>query len=62
LPIKAWYLGRKLFEEPYHLVWTTRAGIVSIRAGTDPTAYSAHSEEIDIGVVAKRVSVRLDLI
>ncbi|KAJ7754124.1 hypothetical protein B0H14DRAFT_3166526 [Mycena olivaceomarginata] len=56
LPIKAWYLGRKLFEEPYHLVWTTRAGIVSIRAGTDPTAYSTHSEEIDIGVVAKRVS------
>ncbi|KAJ7796193.1 hypothetical protein B0H14DRAFT_2916326 [Mycena olivaceomarginata] len=40
LPIKAWYLGRKCFDEPYHLVWTPNAKM-TIR--------------IDIGIVAERV-------
>ncbi|KAF7365017.1 hypothetical protein MVEN_00372800 [Mycena venus] len=55
LPIKAWYLGRKYFEEPYHLLWNA-AGKMTIRSGGDPKAAAKHSEEIDIGMVAEQVS------
>ncbi|KAJ7022431.1 hypothetical protein C8F04DRAFT_1311284 [Mycena alexandri] len=53
LPIKAWYLGRKHFDEPYHIVWIN--GKLTIRSGEDPNTPSKHTEEIDMGWVAKRV-------
>ncbi|KAJ7700278.1 hypothetical protein B0H14DRAFT_3034190 [Mycena olivaceomarginata] len=54
LPIKAWYLGRKCFDEPYHLVWTPNAKM-TIRSGDNLGAPAKHTEEIDIGIVAERV-------
>jgi hypothetical protein len=57
LPIKAWYLGRKCFDEPYHLVWTPNAKM-TIRSGDNLGAPAKHTEEIDIGIVAERVLVR----
>ncbi|KAJ6462047.1 hypothetical protein C8R47DRAFT_1240419 [Mycena vitilis] len=54
LPIKAWYLGRKLFDEPYHLTWTA-AGKLIIRSGGDTNVKPTHSEEIDVAWFAKRV-------
>jgi hypothetical protein len=60
LPIKAWYLGRKFFEEPYHLMWTHSTKLI-IRSGDDPDAKAKHSEEIDISMVTKRIYVRLAL-
>ncbi|KAJ7625371.1 hypothetical protein DFH06DRAFT_1481403 [Mycena polygramma] len=53
LPIKAWYLGRKLFEEPYHLTWTA-AGKLTIRSD-HPNVEGNHSEEIDLAWFAKCV-------
>jgi hypothetical protein len=54
LPVKAWYLGYKLFDEPYHLLWTKDR--IFIKSGLIP-GLSQHSEEINIGMVAKRVFV-----
>ncbi|KAJ7784364.1 hypothetical protein B0H16DRAFT_295419 [Mycena metata] len=54
LPVKAWSLGRKSFDEPYHVVWTN-AGKLTIRSGEDPKAPARHAEEIDMGMVAKRI-------
>ncbi|KAF7364961.1 ULP-PROTEASE domain-containing protein [Mycena venus] len=55
LPVKAWYLGRKLFEEPYHLVWTA-SGKMTIRSGDGPNATpSKHSEQIDLSLCAEQV-------
>lgn len=58
LPIKAWYLGRKCFDEPYHLVWTPNFSKMTIRSGDNFGAPAKHTEEIDIGIVAERVLVR----
>ncbi|KAJ6585193.1 hypothetical protein B0H19DRAFT_1368602 [Mycena capillaripes] len=55
LPIKAWYLGRKLFDEPYSLVWNP-AGKMTLRSGKDPSVKAKHSEEIDINWVAQSIS------
>ncbi|KAJ7505124.1 hypothetical protein B0H11DRAFT_404887 [Mycena galericulata] len=54
LPIKAWILGRKLFEEPYHLVWATD-GKLTIKSGDAPDSPSRHSEEADLPSLAKCV-------
>ncbi|KAJ6585248.1 hypothetical protein B0H19DRAFT_416587 [Mycena capillaripes] len=55
LPIKAWYLGRKFFDEPYNLVWDP-SGKMTLRSGNDPSVQAKHSEEIDINWVAQSVS------
>ncbi|KAJ7245014.1 hypothetical protein B0H12DRAFT_1187844 [Mycena haematopus] len=55
LPIEAWYLGRKFFDESYHLLWTTD-GKITIRSGDDPGAKVRHSEEIDLAYNAQEVS------
>ncbi|KAF7346574.1 hypothetical protein MSAN_01885500 [Mycena sanguinolenta] len=55
LPIKAWYLGRKFFDEPYHLLWDP-VGKIIIRSGDDPGAKVKHTEEIDLRFNAKQVS------
>ncbi|KAJ6462048.1 hypothetical protein C8R47DRAFT_103129 [Mycena vitilis] len=47
LPIKAWHLGRKLFDEPYHLIWAD-GGNLTIRSGKDPNVKAKHSEVIDM--------------
>ncbi|KAJ6621834.1 hypothetical protein B0H10DRAFT_2015955 [Mycena sp. CBHHK59/15] len=46
LPIKAWYLGHKLFEEPYHLVWS----------GAAPSGPARHTEELDVQMLGKSVT------
>ncbi|KAJ7643982.1 hypothetical protein FB45DRAFT_285111 [Roridomyces roridus] len=53
LPIKAWYLGRKLFEEPYHLVWL-HSGRLSIRSGEAPGAPPRHSENVDMKTIVSK--------
>ncbi|KAJ7625374.1 hypothetical protein DFH06DRAFT_744028 [Mycena polygramma] len=53
LPIKAWFLGRKLFDEPYHLIWAD-GGNLTIRSGEDPNVKAKHSEVIDMAF-AQRV-------
>ncbi|KAJ7758160.1 hypothetical protein DFH07DRAFT_456883 [Mycena maculata] len=60
LPIKAWYLGRKLFDgqESYHLIWESTGptkGRMTIRSGDAPGPPSRHSEEVDLPSVAKAV-------
>jgi hypothetical protein len=42
-------------------MWTNNNKLI-IRSGDDPDAKAKHSEEIDIGMVAGRISVRLALI
>ncbi|KAJ7505111.1 hypothetical protein B0H11DRAFT_1976828 [Mycena galericulata] len=54
LPIKAWYLGRKLFEEPYYLIWAPN-GKLTIKSGDAPGSPSRHSEEADLPSLAKCV-------
>ncbi|KAF8171968.1 hypothetical protein K438DRAFT_1851990 [Mycena galopus ATCC 62051] len=54
LPIQAWYLGRKFFDESYHLLWTSN-GKITIRSGDASSAAAKHSEEIDVDGVAERV-------
>ncbi|KAJ7132990.1 hypothetical protein C8R46DRAFT_1140271 [Mycena filopes] len=56
LPVKAWYLGRKLFDGPYVVQWTP-GGKLIIRAGDDPAALSKHTEEVDLGWFAKNVEL-----
>ncbi|KAJ7147148.1 hypothetical protein C8R43DRAFT_542989 [Mycena crocata] len=53
LPIKAWYLGHKHFEEAYHLVWTNN-GKVIIRSGKAPGPPARHTEEVDIDMAVER--------
>ncbi|KAJ7147143.1 hypothetical protein C8R43DRAFT_542897 [Mycena crocata] len=53
LPIKAWYLGLKHFEEAYHLVWTNN-GKVIIRSGKAPGPPARHTEEVDIDMAVER--------
>ncbi|KAJ7781742.1 hypothetical protein DFH07DRAFT_764768 [Mycena maculata] len=58
LPIKAWYLGRKLVEDlfgdPYYLVWTPD-GKMLIKSGDVPSSPCYHSEEVDLTSIAKCV-------
>ncbi|KAK7048538.1 hypothetical protein R3P38DRAFT_2606333 [Favolaschia claudopus] len=56
LPIKAWYLGYKFFDTPYHLVWPPKAPTITIRSGNNPNAPAKHSEEILLNYVAQSVS------
>ncbi|KAJ7781743.1 hypothetical protein DFH07DRAFT_385692 [Mycena maculata] len=53
LPIKAWYLGHKYFEEPYHLFWES-TDKMSIGYGV-AEAVSRHTEEVDLPWVAKEI-------
>ncbi|KAJ7781747.1 hypothetical protein DFH07DRAFT_791337, partial [Mycena maculata] len=60
LPIKAWCLGRKLFDvqESYHLIWESTGptqGRMIIRSGDAPGPPSRHSEEVDLFSIAKEV-------
>ncbi|KAJ7195469.1 hypothetical protein GGX14DRAFT_474847 [Mycena pura] len=54
LPIKAWYLGAKFFDEAYHLEFDS-AGKMTIRSGEEPRGPARHAEEIDVRSVASRV-------
>ncbi|KAJ7677452.1 hypothetical protein B0H17DRAFT_1079208 [Mycena rosella] len=53
LPIKAWYLGHKYFDEAYHLVWAN--GKITIRSGEAPGSPARHTEEVDVGMSAKAI-------
>ncbi|KAJ6508439.1 hypothetical protein C8R45DRAFT_443143 [Mycena sanguinolenta] len=56
LPIKAWYLGRKFFDEPYHVLWDP-AGTMIIQSSDGPDSVEVkHTEEIDLTYIAKQVS------
>lgn len=57
LPIKAWFLGRKLFQQPYYLVWLNN-GKMSIKSGEAPGPPSRHSEDVDVKAIAQAVWVR----
>ncbi|KAJ7505117.1 hypothetical protein B0H11DRAFT_2186610 [Mycena galericulata] len=52
LPINAWFLGRKLFEEPYYLIWAP-TGRLTIKSGDAPGLLSRHIEEVDLPSLAK---------
>ncbi|KAJ7486062.1 hypothetical protein B0H11DRAFT_2279129 [Mycena galericulata] len=54
LPIKAWYLGRKLFEEPHYLMWAP-TGKLTIKSGDALSFPSRHIEEADLPSLAKCV-------
>ncbi|KAJ6471198.1 hypothetical protein DFH09DRAFT_1220447 [Mycena vulgaris] len=53
LPIKAWYLGHKHFDESYHVVWTKNK--MTIRSGEAPGPPAHHVEELDIDMVVETV-------
>ncbi|KAJ7677454.1 hypothetical protein B0H17DRAFT_1334281 [Mycena rosella] len=53
LPIKAWYLGHKYFDEAYHLVWAN--GKITIRSGEAPSPSPRHTEELDVGMFGKTI-------
>ncbi|KAF8132195.1 hypothetical protein K438DRAFT_2031832 [Mycena galopus ATCC 62051] len=55
LPVEAWSLGRKVFDEPYYLTWTP-AGKIIIRSGDGPNVVSKHSEQIDIDMDVNSLS------
>ncbi|KAJ6471201.1 hypothetical protein DFH09DRAFT_480479 [Mycena vulgaris] len=46
LPVKAWYLGRKYFDESYHVVWAKSK--MTIWSGEAPGSLAHHTEEVDI--------------
>ncbi|KAJ7643968.1 hypothetical protein FB45DRAFT_896539 [Roridomyces roridus] len=54
LPINAWFLGRKLFEEPYYLTWM-HSGKMTIKSGEGPGSPSRHYEEVDMKTIAEKV-------
>ncbi|KAJ7134808.1 hypothetical protein C8R44DRAFT_977311 [Mycena epipterygia] len=51
LPIKAWFLGHRLFEEAYYLIWNKDK--MYIKSGDGPGPSSRHVEELDIGMITK---------
>ncbi|KAJ6525275.1 hypothetical protein DFH09DRAFT_996177 [Mycena vulgaris] len=53
LPIKAWYLGHKYFDEPYHVVWGKSK--MAIRSGEAPGSLVHHTEEVDIDMAVETV-------
>ncbi|KAJ7095714.1 hypothetical protein B0H15DRAFT_1019804 [Mycena belliarum] len=55
LPVEAWYLGRKFFEESYHISWTGRTKMI-IRSGDAPGPAARHTVDFDIGIIAEAVS------
>ncbi|KAJ7442604.1 hypothetical protein FB451DRAFT_1376907 [Mycena latifolia] len=54
LPIRAWYLGHKFFDEGYHLAWASN-GKMTIRSGDAPGPAARHEEQLDMRMVAKTI-------